>query len=120
MNKEEIKKSLVNTLDALKMAGLQVYDLTQKELLAKTDYHNHKNLVERLKGEGLVNGTIVGKNEALRDAAARTMLASEYAKLDQLEAEMQKVDLELRTAELKYSQLKDIFRVLDSLVRLGE
>jgi len=65
--------------------------------------------------QGLADGTIAGKNQAMRDAAAAEILESEFSALDIAEADSRAAKLELDLARAEVSRVQALLRLAELL-----
>ena len=90
----------------LRTAQEQAYLHGERVIDAKSDVES------KLLGR-LADGSIVGKNQALRDAYAREVLASEYATLEIAEEANRTAKLDLDLARLEVDRLKMLLRLAE-------
>ena len=98
--------NIVQAYEMLKVTQAAAYEAGEAAIEAK-------NTLELKRLEGLADGTISGKNQAMRDAAAAELLAADYAAVEQSEANARtaRLDLELARADVSKAQ---------ALLRLAE
>lgn len=97
-------KQIDQTFDELVQATAAHYRATEQELTTKLT-------LETAVAEGLANGTIDGKNEQLRQAKAREMLADLYAAYEDATTAARLSRLKLEVAKLEMERVKTMIRV---------
>ena len=72
-----------------------------------------KTALEIIKAHKIIEGEIVGKNEAEREARARDLLAKEYDELERAERDEWNSKLEVLVTGLELSRIDKVLRFLE-------
>jgi hypothetical protein len=103
----EINPETINiAYSELSDAVMDYQDAANSEELANAD-------LKTLIAEATANGDIEGKNQAARDAAARTMFADQYHVLSNMSIKTRAVKLRLDLAKIEVERIKTMLRVME-------
>lgn len=108
---------LEKTLEQMEKVFSKRLSLTETYLNQQISLKEAKNNLEVRKAQGLLSGEIEGKNEALREAVARSLLVTEYTRAEKTERAIEELKVLLETASLEYQFLQDKYRILIALTK---
>lgn len=91
----------------------KLINLKQQLFNASTNLATCKCNLEIGISNGLLDGTIEGKNQQLRDASARDVLAEDYAAVDNAQYNYDEIRLEYDLMQLEADKIKLIVRLLE-------
>lgn len=108
---------LEKTLEEMEKVFAKRLKLTESYLNQLLALKESKNTLETKKAQGLLSGEIEGKNEALREAVARSLLVTEYTRAEKTEHAVEELKILLETASLEYNFLRDKYTILVALLK---
>ena len=111
----DYKVELEKTLSEMETVFEKRINTTEAYLTQVNTYRDAKNALEVKKAQGLLSGEIEGKNEALREAVARSLLVLEYTRVEKLERLIEEMKIGLETSSMHYQFLKDKYTILIAL-----
>jgi hypothetical protein len=106
MNEKVLASDVEEAYTELAKAQKSLYWHTEKAIQAK-------DKMEKKLLRGLADGTIAGKNQALRDAAAANVLEQEFKALDIAEADSRAARLDLDLARTEISRVQALIRLAE-------
>ena len=118
MNKENLVNELNSVYVEMVELGKSVLEAHAKAEHSAYLHKQQKRKVEGIFGDALISNQLTGKNEATRNAEARTLFAADYMRLEELEKHTLLDGNVLSQVSLHYSQVKDRYYVLNALVQL--
>ena len=102
-----ITEEAINRVYFLQEASARRMHRAAEDALAKKQDYESKLLA------GLMDGSIAGKNQTERDAAARQVLAAEYAAMVDAEQEERAAKLEYDIACLEVARVRALLRLAE-------